>query len=104
MSASDLISTEGRVRGRENIDYRCDECGTRKKRDELFVKHIQWRTMGKGPQTVRARVVAWVCGSCMKKYPDYNRTRFADAHGHAHTSIGRRAIMEKQPDKEKFDG
>ena len=40
MSASDLISTEGRVRGRENIDYRCDECGTRKKRDELFVKHI----------------------------------------------------------------
>lgn len=75
---------------RPNIDYRCDTCGKRRKREELMAKMIQWRGMGAKGGVVRSRVVSWECKSCMKKDPDYNRTRLADAHGYADTILSRR--------------
>lgn len=47
-------------------EYRCTECGTLTKRDLLTVKKVLFTEMGVGSNTLRSRVVGWLCPACVK--------------------------------------
>ena len=55
------------------VEYCCSKCGATPGRANLFVKRVQFTTMGEGARTVRSRVVGWLCGRCVNLDPDYNR-------------------------------
>jgi hypothetical protein len=54
-------------------EYRCNGCNTPTARNMLTVKKVLFTGMGAGAQTDRARVVAWLCPSCVKRDSDWNR-------------------------------
>ena len=58
-------------------EYSCSECGATPGRENLFVKRVQFTTMGEGARVIRSRVVGWLCGPCTAGDPDYKREPFA---------------------------
>lgn len=54
-------------------EYVCNGCGTPTKRSMLTVKKVLFTGMGEGAKTTRARVIAWLCPSCVKKDSDFLR-------------------------------
>jgi hypothetical protein len=58
-------------------EYQCTECGATPGRDNLFVKRVQFQTMGEGARTIKSRVVDWLCSRCISQDVDYNREAFA---------------------------
>jgi len=54
-------------------DYACNGCGNATARSMLTVKKVLFTGMGAGAKTNRARVVAWLCPTCTKNDPDWNR-------------------------------
>lgn len=57
--------------------YGCTRCGAPVGRDQLTVKKVLFTTMGEGPRTKKARVLEWLCDSCMQRDPDFNREKFS---------------------------
>jgi len=57
-------------------DYRCTRCHQSTPREELSVKRVQFVEMGEGAQTLRSKVVAWLCSSCVTVDVDWIRPRF----------------------------
>lgn len=55
-----------------NGEYACTSCGSMESREDLLAKRAQYQTLGREPKTLRSRVVAWLCPSCIAKDPDYN--------------------------------
>lgn len=58
-------------------EYVCTECGATPGRQNLYVKRIQFQTMGEGARTIKSRVVGWLCAKCVTEDMDYNREPFA---------------------------
>lgn len=54
-------------------DYICNACGKPTRRDDLVVKKVLFTSMGQGANTIKGRVVAWLCEPCTSKDPDWNR-------------------------------
>lgn len=54
-------------------EYLCNGCGQPTRRSLLTVKKILFTGMGAGAKTDRARVIEWLCPTCVKKDPDWNR-------------------------------
>lgn len=54
-------------------EYFCNGCGAATRRSLLTVKKILFTGMGSGAQTDKARVIAWLCPTCTKRDPDWNR-------------------------------
>lgn len=89
---------------RPGIDYRCEDCGKRRKRADLVAKRVSWMEMGEGAKTIRARVIKWQCRDCMANDPEYNRERFAESPGYADTELAREAEMRRlanEPDDDE---
>lgn len=57
-------------------DYVCSRCHTETDRELLTVKKVSFVEMGVGGRTLQSRVVAWLCPSCVKEDPDWNREPF----------------------------
>lgn len=57
-------------------NYGCTRCKTPCDRDVLTVKKALFVDMGEGASTKRSRVVDWLCQTCLKLDPDYNREKF----------------------------
>lgn len=54
------------------VDYRCDTCKKKLKREECVAKKVQYATMGASARILRMRTVGWVCVPCMRKEQEYN--------------------------------
>lgn len=50
-------------------EYKCSECGEKTPVNELLAKRVIFRQMGDFGRTVKGRVVAWLCPSCLEKDP-----------------------------------
>lgn len=60
-----------------NPNYACTNCQRPTKRDDLTVKKSLFVEMGAGSRTVRSRVVAWLCNSCLIQDVDFRREKFS---------------------------
>lgn len=60
--------------------YHCSSCGNEEKRDRLMAKKVVFLTMGEGGKTIKSRVIAWECPTCVVKDPHWNLEKF-DAPG-----------------------
>lgn len=72
-------------------DYVCNKCEKLTSRDNLIVKKALFTEMGSGANTIKARVVAWLCDQCAVRDPDWLRE--------AHVQPSQRI-----PRKESVDG
>lgn len=59
----------------------CSNCGRVANREQLTVKKVQFSEMGQGAATLRSRVVAWLCNSCLESDMDWNRPRLRAPKG-----------------------
>lgn len=57
----------------KKYEYKCNVCGIVKPRTRLYVKKTIFTTFGSNPRVIRSRTISWLCGSCVKGDPDYNR-------------------------------
>ena len=57
-------------------NYACSECGAHCSRDLLTVKKVSFLEMGEGARTIRSRVVAWLCPSCVAADHEFNLEKF----------------------------
>lgn len=60
-----------------NPNYACTRCKRPTSRDKLVVKKAMFTEMGEGAQTVRSRVVDWLCPDCLVRDTDYLREKFS---------------------------
>jgi len=54
-------------------DYVCNGCGSLTSREDLIVKKVLFTGMGQGANTIKGRVVSWLCERCVFKDTDWNR-------------------------------
>jgi hypothetical protein len=57
-------------------DYTCTRCGQPSTREGLTVKKVAFLEMGTGARTHRSRVLDWLCSTCLRQDPDWNREPF----------------------------
>jgi hypothetical protein len=57
-------------------NYVCTRCGKNVGRSALTVKKVLFTEMGMGGQTLKARVVGWLCEPCILKDVDWMREPF----------------------------
>jgi hypothetical protein len=70
--------------------YTCTVCKRDVERDQLMVKRVQFKIMGKGGPLVATRTTGWLCvipaedggPSCLEKDSDFNRPSWIEAPGH----------------------
>lgn len=79
------------------IVYACTVCGREVGRDNLRTKRVIFRDMGVHGQTVRSRLVAWLCiipqedgsPSCLHSDEQWNLPKWATTPGMADTRLAR---------------
>ncbi len=65
--------------------YDCTRCGKKdgatvtEQRANLTAKKVMFVTVGEGPQTLKARIVAWLCNECRDADSDW---QLESASGH----------------------
>lgn len=57
-------------------EYRCSRCGREVERNLLLAKKVLFVEMGEGGRTQRARVLDWLCPTCVAADFDWNRLAF----------------------------
>lgn len=68
-----------------DITYRCDHCGKVVDRVDLFAEQVRFLNLASKKQA-RARIVAWICRTCMIKHPNYTRVKRVESPGARNTN------------------
>ena len=84
--------------------YTCTLCGREVGKDNLKVKRVVFREMGKGGSSVKTRTVAWLCivphddgmPSCLEQDEDWKLPLYATSPGMRHTVLAKEVDNQEQ--------
>lgn len=68
---------------------RCSCCGAITSPELLTVKRVQFMPRTRTTKVIRSRSVAWLCGGCLAKDPDWNREAYKGSPGMTSPALNR---------------